>query len=1195
MERTVDILIEISIYSAVITAFILLFRAAFKKRISPKVQYAMWLLLVLRLMLPVTIESGFHVESLLPQRPAPVVQEESIFEAETPVISEVPVVNIAPGEIQPSFDIQSEESAPAVSQEIPENIVVSIPEVKEPAFNIRWRIAAFWTWVAGAMAFGLWMMIVKLRFYEDMQRHTASVSPRVYAIYDECCAALGVKPITMWAVDRAISPGIAFFTYPVLLLPASMDGDEEKLRYAFLHELTHKKRHDHHMTALLTALRIIYWFNPAVHIGFSEMRADMETACDAEVIAFVGKEQKRGYLTSILELFSYATRPQLGMSQASSRRMAKRRMKGAFMRERTTFLGRAAALMLAVIMLVGCFTTACQSAPAEVEEAPELEVVNAQTEPLIDVDGDGLEDVISVSTDNTADENFAPETAKATLTVKLGKGETITQDIPGWWQNAEYHTADLDSDNRTDIALMLWAGGSNYDATNVYVYHMGNSKLTELAKNVITNESITYDQSKYSALNGENTHWVSGGTVISEGGKSKLRLRQLLDYDPGAGIATAYYTNLVWNGSGWFIESMEIGEAYGEEQVYPDTLQYAPVPPDPINTLSDMDLLIYSSLTNNSKVYALPRTLSGNDLSTSIWDNILLTVNDRYFDGKPYDAAGAAYNVVQVCYNDDGTIDVYLILTYRQYDILNDELSVTGELNCAVIWQYKENESGEIEFSNVYWPIKDSNGRVSYGNRDWPEDLQKYTDFSPDSIGRAERLKAIDEQIAISMDNNEKVDALLSTIVSSPKGSSAPIDYIHEHVGEYGQLCAMGRRAVSHFMPRFEAGRETGLEGQIMAAVLNALTGVDSVYNYENGQEYYDANREEILAYLQTSVQPTPALNASSPEWQTAERVCAPFSETGKRIDLSYYEVSIDLNGTERISAMTENNVTPDQFDRTDDGQTLLLIYRASADAINDSSRMEDLFLQFARISRFETVTEFIQLDHTAYFGADSPVYRMDKMTSVMDIAEPGWEDIAYTTYFVYLTPQWDYRGQTQSQNIVLGFRFINAIRGDIGGWKLLQTEADCEKWMDTVRFGDAFADVPNQTSHSAMFSRAIVDRAERLVGKKYERGSYGPETFDGAGLVYYVLFNEGVEVTKQSCREYSTVDSWKKIEDKADLQPGDILFFYGDDFAEINHTGIYIGNSKMIDASSSHGKVIERSCEIDYWQEHFAFARRVA
>jgi len=261
-----------------------------------------------------------------------------------------------------------------------------------------------------------------------------------------------------------------------------------------------------------------------------------------------------------------------------------------------------------------------------------------------------------------------------------------------------------------------------------------------------------------------------------------------------------------------------------------------------IDALSDMELLTYASLEQGNGIYALPRTLSGNDLSTSIWDNILLTVNDRYFDRKPYDAAGAAYNVVDVRRNEDETIDVYLIITYQQYSIKNDELVPDVELNGSVIWHYKENENGEIEVVGVTWPKKGST------KKDWPEDLQKYTDFSSDSIGRAERLKAIDAQIAISMDNNEKVDALLSTIVSSPKDSSAPIGYIHEHVGEYGQLCAMGRRAVSRFMPRFRAGRETGLEGQIMAMVFNALTSVDSVYNYENGQEYYDANKKEILA-----------------------------------------------------------------------------------------------------------------------------------------------------------------------------------------------------------------------------------------------------------------------------------------------------------------------------------------------------------
>ena len=293
--------------------------------------------------------------------------------------------------------------------------------------------------------------------------------------------------------------------------------------------------------------------------------------------------------------------------------------------------------------------------------------------------------------------------------------------------------------------------------------------------------------------------------------------------------------------------------------------------------------------------------------------------------------------------------------------------------------------------------------------------------------------------------------------------------------------------------------------------------------------------------------------------------------------------------------------MTPDQFDRMDEGRTLLMVEAAAADAISDNNRLDDLLSQISCASPFETVTEFIQLDHTAYFGADSPVYRMDKMTSVMDIAEPGWEDTAYTTYFVYLTPQWDYRGQTQSQNIVLGFRFVNAVRGDTGGWKLLQTETDCEKWMDTVKFGDAFADVPvltpapEPTPSSAARANAIVDRAEQLIGKKYEIGAYGPETFDSAGFVYYVLTSEGVKLTKQSCQKYSNNESWQKITDKTDLQPGDILFFHSNDFTEINHAAIYIGDSKMIDASSSNGKVTERSCDTSYWNKHFAFARRVS
>ena len=49
MKAIVDALVQVTLYSAAITAGILLFRFIFKKRISSKLQYLMWWLLILRL------------------------------------------------------------------------------------------------------------------------------------------------------------------------------------------------------------------------------------------------------------------------------------------------------------------------------------------------------------------------------------------------------------------------------------------------------------------------------------------------------------------------------------------------------------------------------------------------------------------------------------------------------------------------------------------------------------------------------------------------------------------------------------------------------------------------------------------------------------------------------------------------------------------------------------------------------------------------------------------------------------------------------------------------------------------------------------------------------------------------------------------------------------------------------------------
>lgn len=71
MKAMVSILIEASIYSCVVALAIMAFRAALKKKLSPTLQYGLWLLLIARLVIPVNIESGFHLNILPAVQNAP--------------------------------------------------------------------------------------------------------------------------------------------------------------------------------------------------------------------------------------------------------------------------------------------------------------------------------------------------------------------------------------------------------------------------------------------------------------------------------------------------------------------------------------------------------------------------------------------------------------------------------------------------------------------------------------------------------------------------------------------------------------------------------------------------------------------------------------------------------------------------------------------------------------------------------------------------------------------------------------------------------------------------------------------------------------------------------------------------------------------------------------------------------------------
>ena len=64
----------------------------------------------------------------------------------------------------------------------------------------------------------------------------------------------------------------------------------------------------------------------------------------------------------------------------------------------------------------------------------------------------------------------------------------------------------------------------------------------------------------------------------------------------------------------------------------------------------------------------------------------------------------------------------------------------------------------------------------------------------------------------------------------------------------------------------------------------------------------------------------------------------------------------------------------------------------------------------------------------------------------------------------------------------------------------------------------------------------------------------------------------------------------------KANLQPGDIVFFAGTGSTNaISHVGIYVGNGQMIHSPNSRSTVSYADITSGYWANHYYGARRMA
>ncbi len=348
-------LLQITVYSTIVYAAVMLFKTFFKNNASPVLLQLVWLIFIARLLVPITPDPGFSLitlPSIEAQQetgvylPAPSGTANAVFQAEPPVY--YPGTDPASG----ATDIATQSPASSVPVDV-------LPRIDPARLLIM-------IWISGAAFFLLRFLIGSALLKKQLLRESEPPPPAVSGLAKAIQTELNLRThVKIRVLDEISSPALSVNPHPVVMLPRQLlSCGEMQMEYALRHELTHAKRADHLVSILLWVLRAVYWFHPVVWLASRQISLDMETACDFMVVKRMNPAQRKNYAKTILNLYACEAQAglMLGMGLNNTRTTAERRIRGIFMRPGPGNKSKLYAILLTAILLVACFTTACKPA-----------------------------------------------------------------------------------------------------------------------------------------------------------------------------------------------------------------------------------------------------------------------------------------------------------------------------------------------------------------------------------------------------------------------------------------------------------------------------------------------------------------------------------------------------------------------------------------------------------------------------------------------------------------------------------------------------------------------------------------------------------------------------------------------------------------------------------------------------------------
>lgn len=277
--------INMSITATFAALIIFVFRSLFGKRMPKIFSYALWGIVLLRLVFPFSFSSVFSILDKI--NPNVGQYGESLSKAYLMTNANT----LTPQGVEETDLLGAAANAGSGAVSAPVDLIQGNSIIMGCAV----------IWVIGIAA----LLMYSLISYIKIARRVSTATRLKKQDLIECCSDI-VRlrwPFEVYSSDQVESPFVCGILKSKIILPSYLFLNEEyekEVQHILLHEMVHIKRFDYIVKLLAYMALTIHWFNPVIWIWFYLASKDMELSCDEKVLRLSMMDQRESYANTLL-------------------------------------------------------------------------------------------------------------------------------------------------------------------------------------------------------------------------------------------------------------------------------------------------------------------------------------------------------------------------------------------------------------------------------------------------------------------------------------------------------------------------------------------------------------------------------------------------------------------------------------------------------------------------------------------------------------------------------------------------------------------------------------------------------------------------------------------------------------------------------------------------------------------------------